>query len=470
VSQNILIVDDNIDFCSTLAEIVRSQGWKPIMHHSPEDAIAFLEKNANSVSLMFLDIEFGDRSRMTGLDMLAHTVKHFFTVPVVMISGKGTIETAVLATKIGAVNFIEKSILAQDKIIDVLKTASESIGGKSKNIELLRFLEEQGIIGNSPQILEVGNKILNYARTDLNVLVSGETGTGKKLVAKALHAASRRSKNMFVTVDIPNIPREIFQSELYGHVRGAFTGAMDNKKGLFHQATKGTLFLDEIGDLSTELQANLLLPIEEKIVRKVGSVEPEKIDVRFVSATDKDLVAAIKEGKFREQLYHRLRECEIYIPPLRQRKDDIPLIIEYYTKVHNTDFEQSKSFTPSAIDYLKNREWNGNIRELYSSLRVALQTIMKSEIELSDLHNALSHTSTLYLDTTQNSLEQNPLIFSTDRSLKEDISLVDKMKIESTLKVNNGNVSKTAAMLNVSRETLHNKIRRYEINVQQYRK
>ena len=470
MNQNILIVDDNIDFCSTLAEIVKSQGWKPILHHSPEDAIAFLEKNANTISLMFLDIEFGDRSRMSGLDMLAHTVKHFFTIPVVMISGKGTIETAVLATKIGAVNFIEKSILAQDKIIDVLKTASESIGNKSKNSDLLRFLEEQGIIGNSPQILEVGNKILNYARTDLNVLVTGETGTGKKLVARAIHAASRRSKNMFVTVDIPNIPREIFQSELYGHVRGAFTGAMDNKKGLFHQATKGTLFLDEIGDLSPELQANLLLPIEEKIVRKVGSVEPEKIDVRFVSATDKDLVSAIKESKFREQLYHRLRECEIYIPPLRQRRDDIPHIIEYYTKVHNTDFEQNKSFTPSAVDYLKNREWNGNIRELYSSLRVALQTIMKSEIELSDLHLALSHTSSLYSESNQNATDQNPMVFSTDRSLKEDISLVDKMKIESTLKVNNGNVSKTAAMLNVSRETLHNKIRRYEINVQQYRK
>lgn len=470
MNQNILIVDDNIDFCSTLAEIVRSQGWKPVMQHSPEDAIAYLEKNANSISLMFLDIEFGDRSRMTGLDMLAHTVKHFFTIPVVMISGKGTIETAVTATKIGAVNFIEKSILAQDKIIDVLKSASETIGNKTKNTELVRFLEEQGIIGTSPQILEVGNKILNYARTDLNVLVTGETGTGKKLVARAIHAASRRSKSLFVTVDIPNIPREIFQSELYGHVRGAFTGAMDNKKGLFHQATKGTLFLDEIGDLSPELQANLLLPIEEKTIRKVGSVEAEKIDVRFVSATDKDLIGAIKEGKFREQLYHRLRECEIYIPPLRQRREDIPHIIEYYTKVHNAEFEQTKAFSPSTIEYLKNREWNGNIRELYSSLRVALQTIMKNDIEISDLHLALSHTSSLYSEPTQNVADQNPMVFSTERSLKEDLSLVDKMKIESTLKVNNGNVSKTAAMLNVSRETLHNKIRRYEINVQQYRK
>jgi DNA-binding NtrC family response regulator len=291
------------------------------------------------------------------------------------------------------------------------------------------------------------------------VLITGETGTGKKLVAQALHSISRRAKAPFVTVDIPNIPRELFQSELFGHNKGAFSGAIDTKKGLFQRAHKGTLFLDEIGDLSPELQSNLFIPIEEKTVRKVGSTEPEELDLRFVSATDKDLVEAMTTGQFREQLYHRLRECEIHLPPLRDRRDDIPGIIDFFIARHNKEFGEMKMFSPTAVEFLQEQNWKGNVRELSSVVRVTLQTVKSDQIEVNDMHNIVTTNSPVIVTE-----------ITTGRSLREDIAELDKKKIETTLDRTNGNVSKAAALLEISRETLHNKIRRYNINTSAFRK
>lgn len=494
----ILIVDDNNDFCSTIADVVRSQGWTPEVRNSPEAALAHLEEASRTVGLMLLDIEFGSESSMTGLDILDRSVRLYPQIPVIMISGKGTIESAVRATKLGALNFIDKSSLTNDRLIGVLHSAMERVRQDTSNDELRRVIEMQGIIGKSALMMDVADKILRYGRTDLNVLITGETGTGKKLVATALHGVSKRNKHAIITVDIPNIPRELFQSELFGHVKGAFSGAMENKRGLFHQAHKGTLFLDEIGDMPLELQANLLLPTEQKAVRRVGSVETEPVDIRFVSATDRDLVGAMGEGRFREQLYHRLRECEIYIPSLRERAEDIPLIVEHYISKHNKEMGDSKSVAPAAMEYLCNYEWPGNVRELASVLRVALQTTANNELEITDLHRILARSTSggrvigisvqpmsapisSVHDTAhqaQPSAQSSPTaiptaggtdMLSADRSLKDDLALVDKMKIERTLERTAGNVSKAAAILGVSRETLHNKIRKYEIDVQTFR-
>lgn len=465
----ILIVDDNPDFCSSLADIVHSLKWKSIICNSPEQALGVLEKNASTIALMLLDIEFST-SALTGIDMLALSVRSYPTIPVIMISGKGTIENAVKSTKLGAVNFIEKNVLSSDRLREVLLSTVEKLNGQRENQELLSIIHQQGIVGRSKAMAGVADKIMRFGKTDLNVLITGETGTGKKLVARALHAVSRRNKYSMVTVDIPNIPRELFQSELFGHVRGAFSGALENKKGLFHQANRGTLFLDEIGDLSPELQANLLLPIEERIVRRVGSVEPEQVDLRFISATDKDLVQAMKEGEFREQLYHRLRECEVHLPSLADRKEDIPLIVEHYVQDHNKRMEEQKGFAPAAIEYMQEHSWNGNVRELLSTIRVVLQTSSSDWIEVADLHKTITTPSNgKNAQQLQQSNSNAGFEFSSDRSLKDDIAIVDKLKIESTLGTCKGNVSKAAAMLGISRETLHNKIRRYGINTHEYR-
>lgn len=482
----ILIVDDNRDFCGTLADVVEELGYESEVRHSPENALELLETRSSEIGLMLLDIEFGSESKLTGLDILEQSIRHYPSIPVVMISGKGTIDTAVRATKLGAINFIDKSSLTNERLVGVITSAMERVAANRDNSELRKVIEGQGIIGRSKLMMDVADMVLRYGRTGLNVLITGETGTGKKLVANAIHGVSRRSKHPIITVDIPNIPRDLFQSELFGHVKGAFSGAMENKRGLFHQAHKGSLFLDEIGDMPLALQANLLLPLEQKAVRRVGSVETEEVNIRFISATDRDLVAAMGEGRFRDQLYHRLRECEIYIPSLRERSEDVPHIVEHYLSKHNSEMDDNKTIAPAAMDYLTEYPWPGNVRELASVLRVALQTLSSDQLEVTDLDRILKRSPTspgtktvttegergapkLSRPAAAAANDDESVDISNDRSLKDDLARMDQLKIEKTLERSNGNVSKSAAILGVSRETLHNKIRRYGIDVKAYR-
>ncbi len=462
----VLIADDNYDYCTTIADIVRTFGYEAHTIQNPSEVISFLEKQHSKIGIILFDIEFGPDVALNGIDLLEHCRRNYPAIPVIMISGKGTIEMAVQATKLGAINFVEKNVLSREKLKEVLDSAVDRLGVQGEAREICKFLESQGLVGKSKPMIEMGDSIIRFGRTDLNVMVTGETGTGKKLVAKALHNVSRRARNPFITVDIPNIPRELFQSELFGHNKGSFSGASETKKGLFHQANNGTLFLDEIGDLSLELQSSLFIPIEEKIIRRVGSTESEDLNVRFISATDKDLLYAMKESKFREQLYHRLRECEIHIPPLRERLEDIPGIVDYYLHKHNHDYNDSKVFSPSAVEFLQEQAWNGNVRELYSTIRVVLQTAAGNQIEVTDLHKLTGGAGS---GKAQGAGGAGDVIISTGRTLKEDLAEVDKKKIEATLERTYGNVSKAAAMLDISRETLHNKIRRYGINTQIFR-
>ena len=469
-SLKILIVDDNRDFSATIADVVRAQGWTPEVYNSPEQALAYLARNSAEVGLMLLDIEFGSESSMTGIEVLGRSIREYPSIPVIMISGKGTIEMAVQATKLGAINFIDKSTLSNDRLVGVLSSSMDRLRSAANEEDRRRVMEAQGIVGTSRAMMEVADLIMLYGRTDLNVLVLGETGTGKKLVAQALHAVSRRGKHPFVTVDIPNIPRDLFQSELFGHKRGSFSGAMENKVGLFQKAHKGTLFMDEIGDMPPELQANLLLPMEQEGVRRLGSVEVEPVDIRFVSATDRDLIAAMAEGKFRDQLYHRLRECEIFIPPLRDRLDDVPAIVDYYTSKHNRETGDSKSVSPAAIDYLRQYHWPGNVRELASTLRVALQTLSTDELEVADVHRIIGRSMDATRATVAASAQPpgqtaSPQPVAADTDAASD----DRSKIEQALKRTAGNVSKAAAILGMSRETLHNRIKKIGIDIAEYR-
>jgi len=458
----ILISDDNFEFCSTVAEIVQSFGYETHMVHTPEDTIQYIDKFSRRIGAVLLDIEFGPDTNMNGIDVLEYCRRNHPFVPVIMITGKGTIETAVKATKLGAVNFIEKSLVSAEKLKEVLSSAV-NVAERRDKTEIIQFLRANGIIGASEKILDLGYSIIRFGRTDLNVLITGETGTGKKLVAQALHNASRRSKRGFIVVDIPNIPKELFQSELFGHVKGAFTGAALNKEGLFQRANGGTLFLDEIGELNLELQASLLNPIEEKIIRKIGSSENEEVDVRIISATDKDLATMVSQGLFRSQLYHRLRECEIFVPPLRERAEDIPDLVQYYVTKYNLDTGKSKFFSPSVIEFMQEQTWPGNIRELINTIRIVCEYTEKDTIEIVDLRRFLGKESTT---------EQETLLppITSGGDIKSDVERVEKLKIERTLEACNGNVSKAAASLGVSRETLHNKIRKYGINPNLYRK
>ena len=467
---NILIVDDSIDFTSTLADIIQSFGYSSVGINSPKDAISYLEEHSDKINLILLDIEFGFGEKMNGLDLLDIFHKNYIHIPIVMISGRGTIETAVKATKLGAVNFVEKNIITKDKLRSIIDATINSSALKNDEQEIKKFLKSHGIIGSSKAIIELGNNIVRYGRTDLDLLITGETGSGKKLVAQAIHSVSSRMRNAFITVDIPNIPRDFFQNELFGSLKTNFDNSDSNKKGFFQEAHKGSLFFDEIGELPLDLQASLLKPVEERMVRRIGASQDEYVDIRFISATCRDLLTMINTGEFREELYHRLRECEISVPPLSERNEDIPEIIAYYTMLHNQDFQDSKFFSQSAVSYLSEQPWRGNVRELHSFLKVILQTIQKEQIDTTDVVKMLSTRSSKQKLSSISDPVLSAIIQDRNRTLKEDLAEVDKAKIERTLEQNNGNVSKSAALLGISRETLHNKIKKYNINASAFRK
>jgi DNA-binding NtrC family response regulator len=476
----ILLADDNREFCATIGDIIAAEGWQYDARHNPGDALEYLRLNHENVALLLLDVDF-NHPTLTGLDVLAESRKLYPRIPVVMISGTGSFGTAVQATKIGAENFIPKSDISREKLKEVLYAAMERVNVSTANVELMRFMADNGLVGRSRAMVEVAENILRYGRTELTVLVTGETGTGKKIVARALHAASRRAKGNFVTVDIPNIPQTLFQSELFGHTKGAFSGAGDEKIGLFQQANQGTLFLDEIGDLALEMQASLLLPIDNKVVKRLGSVREESVNVRIVSATDRNLTDAIKEKRFRDQLYHRLRECEIQLPPLRDRREDIPLIVEYYTKQHNQEMGEQRVVSIGTVEMLQSLEWEGNVRQLASLMRRVLQTATRDMIEVADIvrndpsiANIKPSVPVSAVLQASSELAAMPLSSSSDAAngltMREYEDELKKQKLIATLTELNGNVTKVASRLEVSRETIHQWLKKYNLESGQFKK
>ncbi len=443
---------------------------------------------------MLLDVDFRHPT-LSGLHVLEQSRRLYPRLPVVMISGESTYQDVVRATRLGAVNFIPKSDVSREKVREVLYTEMDKLNQKTSEAELLAFMQRQGLIGQSKAMMRVAEQILKYGKTELSVLVTGETGTGKKIVAQALHAASKRSTSNFVTVDIPNIPQSLFQSELFGHTKGSFSGATTDKTGLFQQAHKGTLFLDEIGDLPLELQPSLLLPIENKKVRRLGSSGEEDANVRILAATDRNLPEALAKNTFRSQLYHRLRECEIMLPPLRERREDIPLIADYYVQGHNVQMNEQKSISSTALEYLQELKWEGNIRQLTSVLKCALQTSRQEMLgvdEILDSDPALLHQSFGNVFAFQHSSEQNSTsssgvhasnaanaapteidsaaIAQADSATMRDAATAwRKETITNSLARTRGNVSRAASELGVSRQCLHTWIGQYEIEYLHFR-
>ncbi|GIV53818.1 MAG: acetoacetate metabolism regulatory protein AtoC [Candidatus Kapaibacterium sp.] len=454
----VLIADDHVEYCYTLQESFARMQWDALLAHSTADALGTLDRYAEALDLILLDIEFNGEQQ-TGMDVLAYARKHYPLVPVIMISGHGTLEMAVRATKLGAENFIDKATITTERLVEVVQAAATKRPTQEAQ-ELLDFLASNGIIAQSKVMIEVARKILSIARYTINVMITGETGTGKRLVAQAIHAASNRSKHPFIAVNIPSIRPELFQSEMFGHVRGAFTGAHQDRRGFFHAANRGTLFLDEIGDLSPELQTILLVPIEEKRFHRVGSTDEETVDIRFLAATDRDLTTAIRNGTFREQLYYRLREVEITLPPLRERREDIELIAQHALQEHNRGLQNPKAFTPAALEYLRSQPWHGNVRELLSAVRAGFATAADREL--------ITDADLIEATQRKHGNARNGAVVSA--SLLEDAkTAAEKDSISNALTQTRGNVTKAAALLGISRETLYNIMRKHGITPSQFR-
>lgn len=358
----VLIIDDERSIRRALREILEFEGCQVIEAENGKEGIEATQKN--DLDLIFCDIKM---PLQDGLEVLAALNSGENNTPIVMISGHGNVETAVQTIKNGAFDFIEKP-LDLNRILVILRNVKErnTMVFETKVLKsTIKRIKGDLIIGETPEIQKIKQMIEKVAPSDARVLITGGNGTGKELVARSIHDFSNRCKMPFIEVNCAAIPSELIESELFGHEKGAFTSAVKDKKGKFELASGGTLFLDEIGDMSPSAQAKVLRALQENVIQRVGGEKDIKIDCRVVAATNKDLRKEIFEGRFREDLYHRLAVILIHVPSLNERKNDIPLLTEHFLKIICQDHGiPCKTITPEGMDSLKNIDWTGNIREL----------------------------------------------------------------------------------------------------------
>jgi two-component system nitrogen regulation response regulator NtrX len=372
---------------------------------------------------------------------------------VVMISGHGNIETAVEATRRGAYDFLEKP-LDTDRLLLTIRNALQQRGLVQENARLRGEVESRyEIVGRSFAIRSLLDRVEKVAPTDARVLVTGENGTGKELVARALHRLSARSEEPFVEVNCAAIPSELIESELFGHMKGSFTGAHADRAGKFEQATGGTLFLDEVGDMSLAAQAKVLRALQEGIITRVGGEKPIQVDVRVIAATNKSLEDEISSGRFREDLYHRLNVVPIHVPPLRERREDVPMLVHHFARKAVAEQRlPMREFEPGALEELARLDWSGNVRELRNTIERLLILGRGGDITAADVERLVGGRH------TGDSLSADMLSAATFSEFKER---AERAFILARLRENDWNVSETARRIEMPRSNLYKKIERY---------
>ena len=357
---HILVIDDEQAIRNTLKDILEYEQYKVSVAEDGEQAIAMC--NENLFDLVLCDIKM---PKMDGMEVLSNLHANHPEVAVVMISGHGDIETAVDAIKNGAYDFIAKPVDLNRLLITVKNGLEKNDLVQEAKVLKKKVSSKYEMVGESAPLQLVREMIERVAPTDARVMITGSNGTGKEVVARLIHENSNRSNQFFIEVNCAAIPSELIESELFGHEKGAFTSAIKQRKGKFEQADGGTIFLDEIGDMSLSAQAKVLRALQENVIVRVGSDKMIKVDVRVLAATNKNLENEIKEGRFREDLFHRLNVIPIKVPALNDRRDDIPLLIEHFNKIISAEQGISpKIFTPKALNSLKSKDWTGNIRQL----------------------------------------------------------------------------------------------------------
>ena len=441
MSNSILIVDDERGIRETLRCVLEDEGFEVETAASGEDCVKIAE--TKNFACVLLDVWLPE---IDGLETLKRLRENGNESSVVMISGHGNIETAVNATKLGAFDFIEKPLSLERTILTV-RNAIRTKELEKSNARLAAELgQEYVMIGDSIVMRALRKQISIVAPTDGRVLISGESGTGKELVARAIHTQSKRKNAAFVEINSAAIPEELVESELFGHARGAFSGALAAKKGKFEIADGGTLFLDEIGDMSPRVQAKMLRVLEESRFEAVGSNAPVKVDVRVISATNKSLDDLIESGDFRSDLFYRLNVIPFQIPPLRERLEDVPTLVEYFNRKFSFDYgKQPKEFSAKAIEALQNYAWLGNIRELKNIIeRIVIMTV-KQKIAPEDLP--------IMAD------ENPPASSYRFPSFRDATEAYQREFIQQKLTEAGGNISKAAELMGVDRSHLHRRIK-----------
>ncbi|MDZ7267723.1 MAG: sigma-54 dependent transcriptional regulator [candidate division KSB1 bacterium] len=439
--KSILIVDDEESVRDSLERVLRKAGYVTRSASSGEEALALMSAAAADIVLTDLRMPDGD-----GMNLLKSLKKKYPDVEVIVLTGYGTIETAVEAIKEGAYDFITKPP-KKAVILSTVERAIERQNLAQENKYLKAQLgrgDYEEIIGRSQAFQQVMQMVERVAPLISTVLITGESGTGKELIARAIHRKSPRAKNRFIPVNSAAIPENLIESELFGHVKGAFTGAMRDKQGLFKVADGGTLFLDEISSVPLNLQVKLLRAIEQKEILPVGSTRPEIIDVRIIAATNKDLAAEVAQGNFREDLYYRLNVVGINIPPLRERVEDIPELVNHFIKVYNAQLnKQIRGAHEAVLNAFKTYEWKGNVRELENVVERAMIMCDSDMLQL-------AHFPPMFL--------AKPGLEEVEGGLKGSVRKFERDAIFKALQAAGQDKSKAASLLGMSLSTLYRKM------------
>ncbi len=451
---SIIVVDDEESVLTTFKAIAIKKGYHIELFSDPTDALKSIEKQ--EPDLCIFDINMPD---IDGLKLLKITKNRYPFTEVIIISGMATVENAVTAIKEGAYDLIQKPFVNLELIISLMERALEK-RRLIKELNTLKELSESehsycGIIGRSEKMRKIFNIIETVALSDSSILITGESGTGKELVARAIHSRSKRNSNPFVTINCSSITETLFESELFGHIKGSFTNAYDNKKGLLEHANGGTVFLDEAGEIPLSIQPKLLRAIQEREIRRVGSNDTIKIDVRFISATNKDLNQLIKEGKFRDDLYYRLNVIELKIPPLRERKEDILILASHFLKKFSHKLGKDiEGFNPDTVVFLENYEWRGNVRELENAIERAVVMCNNKFITTTDLPDNITSAT-----NNEQGIDHSQERFSDAR--KRVIETFEKGYFLTLLEKTGGNISKAAEKAGLDRSNLRKMILKY---------
>ncbi|HEY6332910.1 MAG TPA: sigma-54 dependent transcriptional regulator, partial [Blastocatellia bacterium] len=448
--KSILVIDDDLETCEFLAEIFSEEGWRVTSSQTADSALENVR--GNNFDLIVSDINL--EGRVNGIALLKEFKKLSPSSQVILISGFGTLETAVEAVREGAFDYISKPF----NVNEVVATARRAL--KDRDVErpaatLVKDYAEAGLIGHSPKMIEVYKEIALVASSKTTVLITGESGVGKELVARAIHRNSSRANGNFIAVNCGALTETLLESELFGHTRGSFTGAIADKRGLFEEANGGTIFLDEIGDTSLSLQVKLLRALQESEIRRVGGNKAIRFDARVLAATNRDLEKEVKDGQFREDLFYRLSVVVLKVPPLRQRREDVRLLAAQSLRRAMESGARASSISDESLALLEQYDWPGNVREMENTIWHAALYARGSAITPEDLPERVrTHARTAELESKIRS------IFSDLPSLEE----LERRYLVHVLQSVGGSRTRAAEVLGIDRRTLYRMAERYGVN------
>ncbi len=445
----ILVIEDDLTFCRILEGFLSKNGYSVAVCHKGQEGMKAFD--ADKIDLVLLDYRLPD---MTGMDVLTELKKVSLTVPVIIMTSFSDIRTAVKAMKMGAFEYITKPVNPDELLMLVQQALKKE---KTPSVPERPQMSKQFVEGTSPLSRKLYDYVRLVAPTDMSVIIEGESGTGKENVARTIHRLSARSKAPFVAVDCGAISKELAASELFGHIKGSFTGAVQDKVGQFEEAHKGTLFLDEVGNLSYEVQIKLLRAIQERVIQPVGSNKEIKVDVRILTATNDDLADAVKKGAFREDLYHRLNEFKLIVPAVRERAEDLEEFINFFRELANQELNRNVAgFDSQVSEIFRKYDWPGNLREMKNVIKRAVLLTNDGLIKVNALPSEM-------LETVKNPPQKNTGESAPIYDLKALQETQEKEMIIKTLHEVRFNKSKAARILNIDRKTLYLKIEKYGI-------